>query len=347
MIKIGIIGCGSITKVRHAPEYAAHPQTQLAGFFNRRKDRAMEMVELYGGKAYDSYEELLADPDIDAVSVCTSNGTHAPIAIAALRAGKHVLCEKPMATTVADAEKMIAAARQAGKYLMIAHNQRLAAAHVKAKQLLAEGEMGRIISFRTVFSHQGPEMWSADKSPNTWFFNKQEATMGAVGDLGIHKADLIRWLIGDEIREVMAMVTTLDKKGSDGELIAIDDNAMCVLRSKTGIAGTLTVGWTNYAKGLPDNATTLFCTEGVIKLYDHPDYPLEIFKRNGEKILYRFDQGPANQVQGNSGVIDRFVASVIDGVPPEISGEEGLAALKIILACIESSATGKKVQIEN
>jgi predicted dehydrogenase len=344
MINIGIIGCGSITKFRHAPEYAAHPEAKLVGFFNRRKVRSLEMVERYGGQAYDSYEELMADPDIDAVSVCTSHSSHAPITIAALRAGKHVLCEKPMATTVADAEKMIAAAKQAGKYLMIAHNQRLDSVHLKAKQILMSGEMGRIISFRTALSHKGPEMWSADQSLNTWFLNKQEAMLGAVGDLGIHKADLIRWLIGDEIQEVMAMVMTLDKKDSNGKLIAIDDNAVCILRSKTGIIGTLIASWTNY--GLKDNGTTLFCTEGVMKLHDHPDYPLEIVKRNGEKVLYRFDQGATNQVP-KSGVIDQFVNCIISGIPPEISGAEGLAALKIIFACIESSATGKKVQIDN
>jgi predicted dehydrogenase len=344
MLDVGIIGCGSITKFRHAPEYAAHPEVKLVGFFNRRKARSLEMAELYGGKAYDSCEELLADPAIDAVSVCTSNNTHAPITIAALQAGKHVLCEKPMATTVADAEKMIAAAKQAGKYLMIAHNQRLAEAHVKAKQILMSGEMGRIISFSTAFSHKGPEMWSADKSASTWFFKKEEAMLGAVGDLGIHKIDLIRWLIGDEIQEVMAMVMTLDKKGLDGNLIAIDDNAMCILRSKTGIAGTLTAGWTNY--GLKDNGTTLFCSEGVMKIYEHPDYPLEIVKRNGERVLYRFGQDATNQAQANSGVIDQFVNSIVVGITPEISGEEGLAALKIIFACIESSVTGKKVQID-
>jgi predicted dehydrogenase len=345
VIKIGIIGCGAIAKLRHALEYAAHPQAQLAGFFNRHKARALEMAEQYGGKTYDSYEELLADPDIDAVSVCTSHSTHAPITIAALKAGKHVLCEKPMATTIADAERMVATARQTGKYLMIAHNQRLDPAHLRAKEILRSGEMGRIISFRTAFSHKGPERWSGDQNSKNWFFDKEAAILGAGGDLGVHKADLIRWLIGDEIQEVMAMVMTLDKKGPDGALIENDDNVMCILRSKMGIAGTLTAGWTNY--GLKENGTVLFCSEGVMRLNDHPDYPLEIVKRNGERVIYRFDQGLSYPARTNSGVINHFVNSISADVPPEISGEEGLAALKIIFACMESSVTGKKVQIDN
>jgi predicted dehydrogenase len=345
MIKIGIIGCGSIAQSRHAPEYAAHPRAKLVGFFNRHKAKSLEMVEQYGGKAYDSYEELLADPAIDAVSVCTSHSSHALITIAALQAGKHVLCEKPMATTISDAEKMITAAKQAGKYLMVVHNQRFSAAHVKAKQILMSGEMGRIISFRTAFSHKGPERWSGDLMPKYWFFNKEEAMLGVGGDLGIHKADLIRWLIGDEIQEVMAMVMTLDKKGQDGTLIELDDNVMCILQSKTGIAGMLSAGWTNYGFGFQDKDTILFCSEGVMKISDHPDYPLELVKRDGEKLLYRFDQGTMNQIRENSGVIDHFIDSIIEGVTPEISGEEGLAALKIIFACIESSMTGKKVRI--
>lgn len=343
MVNIGIIGCGSITKFRHAPEYASNNDVKIVGFFDLMKERAIEMAGIYGGKVYDTYEDMLADTTVDAVSVCSANSCHAPITIAALKAGKHVLCEKPMATSVEDAEKMNAAARQAGKFLMIGHNQRLADAHAKAKKILNSGELGRIISFKTSFSHSGPETWSADKSSKTWFFSKKDAIMGAMGDLGIHKADLIRWLIGDEIVEVMASVTTLDKRGPDGELIEVDDNAMCILSSKTGITGILTASWTNY--GAEDNSTVLYCSEGVMKIYDNPDYPIEITKKDGEKIYYKVGKIQTNENQTKSGIIDLFVNSIVNGTAPEISGEEGLVALKIIFACMESSSTGKKVKI--
>jgi predicted dehydrogenase len=345
MVNIGIIGCGMIAKRRHVPEFAANPDARIVGYFNPTTSRAVEMAEQYGGQVYHSYLELLEDTAIDAVSVCTANSTHAPITIAALRAGKHVLCEKPMATSVEDGEKMIAAARQAGKYLMIAHNQRLYSAHAKAKEILTSGALGRIITFRTAFSHKGPEQLSVAKSADTWFFKKTDAVVGVMGDLGVHKADLVRFLIGDEIREVMAVVTTLEKKYPNGEPIGVDDNAMCVLESENGIIGTLTAGWTNYGLNAKDDWTVVYCAEGVIKLYCNPEYPLEIIKRDGERILHRFDQDPANQGGIKSGIIDRFIDCIVNGKAPEISGEEGLAALKIVFACMESSKTGGKVLI--
>ena len=133
MINIGIIGCGKITQVRHLPEYVENPQAHLTGLYDINQSRAEELTRKYGGKAYSSIEEMLTDPEIDAVSVCTSNATHAQITIQALEAGKHVLCEKPMATTLKDCEAMAAAAKKNGKHLMIGHNQRLAEAHALGK----------------------------------------------------------------------------------------------------------------------------------------------------------------------------------------------------------------------
>ena len=162
MFNIGIIGCGKIAQVRHIPEYAGHPQARLAGFYDLNQERARELAEKWGGKAYSSWEEMLADPGIDAVSVCVANNAHAQLSIAALRAGKHVLCEKPMATTLADCEAMVAAARESGKFLMIGQNQRLTKAHQKARELVENGTLGKILTFRTTFGHGGPETWSVD-----------------------------------------------------------------------------------------------------------------------------------------------------------------------------------------
>ena len=109
-IRVGIFGCGKIAQVRHIPEYVANPYAEIRGFYDLNTKRAQELAEKYGGKAYDSYEALLADPDIDAVSVCAANHVHAEISIAALKAGKHVLCEKPMAISLEECEAMVQAA---------------------------------------------------------------------------------------------------------------------------------------------------------------------------------------------------------------------------------------------
>ena len=216
MFNIGIIGCGKIAQVRHIPEYAAHPAARLAGYYDLNQERAQALASQWGGRAYPTWEALLADPAIDAVSICAANTAHAELTIAALRAGKHVLCEKPMATTLADCEAMAAAARESGRFLMIGQNQRLTKAHQKARQLVADGVLGDILTFRTTFGHGGPETWSVDPGKNTWFFDKSKAAMGAMADLGIHKTDLIQYLLGQTVVEATAKVTTLDKRGPTG-----------------------------------------------------------------------------------------------------------------------------------
>ena len=187
MLKIGILGCGKIAQVRHIPEYNDNPNCELVGFFNPTKSRAEDMAAKYGGKAYDTAEELLADPAIDAISVCAANNAHAELTIKALKAGKHVLCEKPMAISLADCEEMVKVAKENGKLLMIGQNQRLTKAHELAKKMIADGEIGKVITFRTTFGHGGPETWSITPGKNTWFFDKTKAAMGAMADLGIHK----------------------------------------------------------------------------------------------------------------------------------------------------------------
>ena len=112
MIRVGIAGCGKIAQVRHLPEYKAHPDAQIFGLFDLNRERAGSLAREYGAKVYDSYEAMLADPLIDAVSVCAANAAHAEMTVNALNAGKHVLCEKPMATTLADCERMVRAARE-------------------------------------------------------------------------------------------------------------------------------------------------------------------------------------------------------------------------------------------
>ena len=158
MIRIGIIGCGKIAQVRHLPEYAANPHVELAGYYDLNTQRAQEMAAQYGGKVYDSYFDLLNDPSIDAVSICVENRSHAEITTYALYAGKHVLCEKPMAVTLAECESMVAAAERNGKHLMIGHNMRFDPVHRKAKELLDGGIIGDIITY-FVFTLAGAEMW--------------------------------------------------------------------------------------------------------------------------------------------------------------------------------------------
>lgn len=344
MFRIGVIGLGKIAQVRHLPEYAAHKDAELAGFYDMNKARTGELAKQYGAKAFGSYEELLADETIDAVSVCVANNAHAPITIAALKAGKHVLCEKPMAMTLAECEDMVRAAKEAGKFLMIGHNQRLAKAHAKARELIKDGLIGEIITFKTNFSHSGPETWSADPGNNVWFFDKEKAVMGAMADLGIHKTDLVQFLTGSRVAEVIGFLSTLDKRDASGGLIGVDDNAICIYKMESGAVGTMTASWTNY--GAEDNSTVLYGTKGVMKIYSDPAHSIVVELKDGGKIFFDIDQIQTNDNQTKSGVIDLFMESLVTNTPPEISGEEALSAMKAVFAAVESSRTGKSVKVE-
>ena len=343
MFKIGIIGCGKIAQVRHIPEYAAHPAAELAGFYDLNEGRAGELAAQYGGKAYSSYEELLADPQIDAVSVCVANHAHAEITIAALRAGKHVLCEKPMAMSLEECEAMVQASKETGHFLMIGHNQRLAKAHAKARKLVESGLIGSIVTFKTNFAHGGPETWSIDPGKNVWFFDKKKAVMGAMADLGIHKTDLIQYLTGSKVAEVTAYLGTLDKRDASGDFIGVDDNAICIYKMENGCVGTMTASWTCY--GAEDNSTILYGTQGVMKIYQDPAHSIVVELKNGEKIFYDIDQIQTNDNQTKSGVIDLFMEALVTGTPPEISGEEALSAMRAVFAAVKSSETGQRMKV--
>ena len=343
-IRVGIIGCGKIAQVRHIPEYAANPHTEVYGFYDINLARAEELAEKYNGKAYASYEELLADPAIEAVSVCAANHVHAEITVAALKAGKHVLCEKPMAVTLEECEAMVAAARDSGKYLMIGQNQRLAKAHAKAKELIEQGAIGKVLTFRTIFGHGGPETWSIDPGSNVWFFDKTKAAMGAMADLGIHKTDMIQYVLGSKIVKTQAVLSTLDKKDATGSLIGVDDNAICIYQMENGIIGTMTASWTYYAA--EDNTTVIYGTKGELRLYDDPRYSVQQINADGTRIDYQIDQIQTNDNQTASGIIDLFVDCLVEKKEPEISGENVLHAMKAVFASIESSAKGCVIEVK-
>ena len=342
-VKIGIIGCGKIAQVRHIPEYLANPNAEVYGFYDINPDRAKELAEKYNGKAYPTWEAMLSDPEITAVSVCAANHVHGEITVGALRAGKHVLCEKPMAVSLEECEAMVKAAEASGKYLMIGQNQRLAGAHVKAKELIARGEIGRVLTFRTTFGHSGPESWSIDPGSNVWFFDKSKAAMGVMADLGIHKTDLIQYLLGSRIVKVQAMLTTLDKKDAAGNPIGVDDNAICIYQMENGVTGTMTASWTYY--GAEDNTTVIYGTKGELRLYDDPVYSLRQINADGTRIDYCLDRIQTNDNQTASGVIDQFIACLTEGKEPEISGKNVLHAMKAVFAAIESSDRGRMVEI--
>ncbi|MCM3116014.1 Gfo/Idh/MocA family oxidoreductase [Neobacillus sp. MER 74] len=338
-LRVGVIGCGSIAQHRHLLEYKANNQVELVAVCDINEERANQVAEKFGAAAYTSYEELLKNAEVDVVSVCTPNYLHAPISIAALNAGVHVLCEKPMATSKQEAKAMIAAAKESGKKLMIAHNQRFVPSHQKARQLIASGEIGKIYSFRTAFGHGGPEGWSVEGKEG-WFFQKEKAFVGAMGDLGVHKTDLLRYVLGEEIVEVGAFVETSAKEFAD-----VDDNAVCVLKTESGIIGTLAASWAYVSK--EDNSTIIYGEKAILRLEDDPTNSLVVQYSNGEVVNYQLGKIQSNDAGGQrtSHVINHFVDSVLHDQEPLVPGEEGMKSLEVILAALESNETKQIVRV--
>jgi predicted dehydrogenase len=207
----------------------------------------------YGFAEYATdWREVVSRPDIDIVDICTPNDTHAPIAIAAAKAGKHVMCEKPMAMTVADAEAMHAAAKETGVVTMISYNYRHTPALQMAKRLIDEGRIGEILTFRGYYLQD----WGADPStPLSWRFNREKAGSGTLGDIGTHVIDAARLLVG-EFESVNSIVKTFiperplpagrffgpaGQASSEKGKVDVDDMAMTMIKFTNGVCGTIEV----------------------------------------------------------------------------------------------------------
>lgn len=340
-IKIGVIGAGSIVRHRHLPELKENPYVEVAGICDLVIERAKELTNRYGGKPYSDYLEMLESPDISAIVVAATNNTHASMSIEAMESGKDVLCEKPMATNLYDAENMIETAQRTGKKLMIAHNQRLEPANIKAKEIIGSGKLGKVLTWRSVFGHSGCEDWAID-GVNTWFFRKDITGLGCLGDLGIHKIDLVRWILNDDFCEVSSMAATLNKAYPDGQLIDVEDNALCLLRTKKGILGTLITSWT-YQK--EDNSTVFYCENGVLRLNADPEYSIIIDYDHTRSEFHKTGKRSTNVEQVKTGIIDEFISHLQNNTQPSISGMEGYKALQTVLACQQSAKEARVIKI--
>ncbi|MDF2646426.1 MAG: gfo/Idh/MocA family oxidoreductase [Paenibacillus sp.] len=338
-LRVGLIGCGAILQRRHLPEYLAHKDVVIVSVCDPNLERAQEVARQFGiPNAYETHQQLLQSGGIDAVSVCTPNHLHSSVSIEAMELGIHVLVEKPMATSLKEAEAMIRTAKEQNVFLMVGHNQRFMPAHRKAKDILQSGKLGKVLSFSTIFGHSGPEHWSID-GKNSWFFNQEHAFSGALGDLGIHKADLIHWLLEDSITEVTAFCSTLHKPTN------VDDHSMILLKTASGTVGSLTASWTNYANEI--NSTTLYCEKGTLKIGTDARFEVIVEYSDGMRDCHEVGALQTNKTgeQHNSGVIRHFVDGILSGNGHEITGVDGYRALQTILSGMESQHLKKVVVI--
>ncbi len=227
---------------------------QTSAFFSPRRPARMKVIcgrtateverarqALGWEEGATDWREVVRRKDIDLVDVCTPGDSHAEIAIAAARAGKHVLCEKPLANSLKDAERMLAAVEQAGVAHMICHNYRRAPAVMLARQLIREGALGEIRHYRGTYLQD----WMSDPAaPFNWRLDRTKAGSGALGDIASHSIDLARFLVG-EIAEVSAGLTTfvttrpVAGKARTRAEVTVDDAAMALVHFANGATGTI------------------------------------------------------------------------------------------------------------
>ena len=336
MVNIVIVGCGSIAENRHIPSCIKSEKINLVGVHNRTVERARKVAEKYSVRYYDGLDDVMKDQTVDAVIICTATKHHSEAAIKALAAGKHVLCEKPMAATAAEAKMMVDMAKKCGKKLMISHNQRFYKPHIKALELIKSGAIGRVLTFRTALGITGPEYSSVNNTPNNWYFDKAAAGRGVVSDVGSHRVDLMCYYFGEPSR-VFAYTPTLDKRYSDGKLIDLDDNAFAIIEFKNGIVGSFITSWTSYNGN--DRTTQIFGTEGVITTYAGEDDVL-LETRSGENIKYRLpEHGPQSEIILTD-IDHQFARCIEEDAKPFVSGEDGLVTIKVIEAMVNSNLQG-------
>ena len=336
MVRVAIVGCGGIATLRHIPAMKKLDNAVVTAYYDLFFDRAREYAEKHGGKAYETYDELLADPEIDAVVVCTAARSHCEMTVRALQAGKHVLCEKPMAVSAEDAIAMNEAAAASGKKLMISHNQRRYDPHIKAKELMEAGEIGKLISFRTHLGIKGPE-YSSVFGINNGYFSRAMSGRGVMSDVGAHRIDLMRYMIGSEYKRVFAYTPTLAKRKPDGTPIDVDDNAFIICEMENGAVGNLVFSWTSMSGN--DRQSWFYGTDGVITLYG-PDYPVVVEKFDGTVMHFDVDENPAQAETVLTDIDSLFIRCIEKNEVPFVTGEDGLAVIRMLDAMEKSNLSG-------
>jgi predicted dehydrogenase len=338
-VKIGIIGAGMIAHRSHAEAFQAVPEAEVVAIADVDEERAKTLAEKYSvPQVYTSYEELLAKSGVDAVSVALPVFLHAPATIAALEAGKHVLCEKPMARTGAEAQAMVDAARSSGKKLAVYWRNRFGARAIKAKQIIDAGDLGRIYYARTIgLRWRGrPGFDERMTRFGKWFGSKEHAGGGALMDIGGYNLDLVLGLLGFPKVLSASAVTwrAIDRERADREGYDVEDLAVGLIRLEGDTAISIE---SSFAGNVDEpNGSWLFGTRAGLRLE-----PLTLFRdQNGEKRVIDVDTADVTP----SSATRQFVDAIRSDAPIRVcSGEEALYVTKVQELLYRSAEAGHEM----
>ncbi len=329
-IKVGIIGAGRMA-YWHLRGYKKNKGVQVIGIVGRTQSNIEKLQRKFKiPYGYTDYREMLERHKLDAVNVTTPTYTHCPIVIESLKSGCHVLCEKPMAMTLEEADRMIEAERSAGKILMIGFSQRFYKEFVHMKEIIDRGELGKI---KIAWFRRGINM-----PPQKWYSEKEKSS-GVTCELAIHGIDWLRWIIDSPVVQVSAELTEHDR------FPGIDDNVWMILTFENGALGVIGASYTfPFLKrdiGVIGGkmALTIERSKVVVEKYSHHSLAHLAMKfiQYGFIIPYWLYYNPFERE------LEHFIMCIRTGTSPLVSSEDGRTGLKIALKAIESAHTRKKM----
>ena len=358
ILRIGIIGCGGIANGKHMPALKKQKDGQMVAFCDIIEERAVKAAKDYGtpdAKTYTDYKELLEDKTIDVVHVCTPNKEHSFITIDALEAGKHVMCEKPMAKTYAEAKAMLDAAKRTGKKLTIGYQNRHTPQALYVKQACDEGVLGDIYYANAIALRR--------RAVPTWgvFLNEDEQGGGPLIDIGTHALDLTLWcmnnykpkmVVGTKYRKLADQTQTANAWGDwDPKEFTVEDSAFGFVVMENGATIILQSSW---ALNILDASEAAFRLCGTKAGADTVDGA----RINGVKYGRQYVEKPALNAGGvafydgtSASPSDLDMAQWINAIrtdsDPCVLPEQALCVTRILEAIYTSSETGKPVYFED
>lgn len=312
-VRVAVVGCGTVARTGHLPSLRLGGDADVVALASRSLRSAERARDAWGsGTATTDWQAAVARPDVDAVHVCVPNALHHEVASAALRAGKHVLVEKPITTTLADADELVSLAEREGLLLGVGFDGRCAPALQELHRRVPG--IGLVRHVDVAFGHTGPEDWAPD---STWFRDVSLSGGGVLIDLGVHALDVLRWCVGD-VEEVVAARL-------EGP---VEDEATLELRLVGGATATVRVSWRETEPVFDFR----FAGEGGTLRLD------------GGRLLHddREVAVPEPTARGSAGAFARAVAT---GTPLLADGHDGRAALAAVLAGYASARTGAGVVV--
>jgi 1,5-anhydro-D-fructose reductase (1,5-anhydro-D-mannitol-forming) len=329
-IRWGLIGASTIASQFMINAIRAQADGEVAAVMSSSPERAASYAQKNGIPLAISTLDGLLNSDIDAVYISTTNELHREQALAAIKAGKHVLCEKPLALTSADARKMVAASKATGIVLGTNHHLRNAGSHRAMREAIAAGRIGKPIAARVFHSVYLPENLQG------WRITRPEAGGGVVLDITVHDADTLRFVLGDDPVEISAFTQTAGMAGS-----GLEDGAMCIWRFKSGVIAQSHEGFTTKFAGTGfevHGSEGSFIATNVMT--QKPVGSVLLRTAKGEEEL-SFDH---ENLYARS--LRQFHAAIRGEGQPSATGEDGVWSLTAAEAALQSAKSGKSVTID-